>query len=57
MQIDAPGSVEYVPAAHSATMLVPLHAEPAGHRAQLVRVALVPPDVKEPSGHIEQLSA
>ena len=51
VQLDAPGSAENVPAAHSSMMLVPLHAEPAGHGAQLVRVALVPPEVKEPSGH------
>ena len=44
-------AAEYVPAAHSSMMLVPLHAEPAGHLAQFVRVALVPPDVNEPSGH------
>ena len=50
-QRDAPGSAENVPAAHSSTTLVPLHAEPAGHRAQLVRVVLVPPDVNEPGGH------
>ena len=36
---------------------MPLHSEPAGHSAQLVRVALVPPEVKEPAGHTGQLSA
>ena len=57
MQFEAPGSAEYVPAAHSLMMLVPLHAEPAGHREQLVRVVLAPPDVNEPTGQTEQLSA
>ena len=57
MQYDAPVSAENVPAAHSSTTLVPLHAEPAGHRAQLVRVALVPPEVKEPSGHTKHSAA
>ena len=57
VHFDAPGAAEYVPAAHSSTMLVPLHAEPAGHGAQLVRVALVPPEVKEPSGHTEHSAA
>ena len=57
MQFDAPGSAEYVPVAHFVMMLVPLHAEPAGHSAQFVRVTLVPPDVYEPAEHTEQLSA
>ena len=57
VQFDAPGCAEYVPAAHSSTMLVPLHAEPAGHRAQLVRVTRVPPEVKEPIGHTSQIAA
>ena len=57
VQFDAPGSAENVPAGHSSTMLVPLHAEPAGHRAQLVRAVLVPPEVKEPLGHTSQFSA
>ena len=38
-------------------ILVPLHAKPAGHSAQLVRVVLVPPDVNEPGPHTEQLTA
>ena len=41
----------YVPAAHGASMLVPLHENPSEHCSQLVRVALSPPDVKEPGGH------
>ena len=45
------------PSEHLETIAVPLHAEPAGHGAQLVRVALVPPEVNEPSGHTEQLPA
>ncbi len=56
-QFDAPGSAEYVSTAHFTMMLVPLHAEPAGHSAQFVRVALVPPDVNEPSGHGEHSDA
>ena len=55
--MEAPVSEENVPAAHSSMMLVPLHAEPAGHKAQLVRVALVPPEVKEPDGHTSQFAA
>ena len=57
MQVELPGAAENVPGRHSSTMLVPLHAEPAGHGAQLVRVALVPPEVKEPSGHTEHSAA
>ena len=57
VQFDAPGAAEYVPATHSSMMLVPLHAEPAGHKAQFVRVALVPPDVNDPSGHGEHSEA
>ena len=45
------------PLEHLETIAVPLHAEPAGHGAQLVRVALVPPEVKEPSGHTEHSGA
>ena len=45
IQLEAPASDEYVPAGHSATVLVPSHAEPAGHAAQLVRVVFVPPEV------------
>ena len=56
-QVDAPGSTENVPAAHSSMMLVPLHADPAGHRAQLVRVVFVPPEVNDPNGHVSQLDA
>ena len=58
VQLDAPGSAEKVPAAHSAIALVPLHAEPAGHSAQLVRVVLVvPPDVNEPNGQRSQTAS
>ena len=53
MQLDAPVSGEYVPEVQASTMLVPLHAEPAGHSAQLVCVIIVPPDVNEPAGQIE----
>ena len=57
VQFDAPGSAENVPAGHSWTMLVPLHAEPAGHTMQVVRVLFVPPEVNEPAGHTRQLAA
>ena len=42
---------------HVSTALVPLHADPAEHRVQLVRVVLVPPDVNEPAVHSSQLAA
>ena len=45
------------PAGQSLLMLVPLHAEPAGHSAQLVRVLLVPPEVNQPTVQISQLVA
>ena len=57
VQLDAPGSDEYVPAVHGSATLVPSHAEPAGHSVQLVRVVFVPPDVNELGGHTEQLVA
>ena len=56
-QLDAPGPAEYEPAAQGWTTLVPLHADPAGHRVQLVRVAFVPPEVNEPPVQISQLVA
>ena len=57
VQLDAPGSAENVPAAHSSMTLVPLHAEPAGPTLQAVRVVSSPPVVNEPSGHIEHAAA
>ena len=36
---------------------MPSHRDPAGHSEQLVRIVVVPPLVKKPSGHVEQLSA
>ena len=38
-------------------MLVPLHAWPAEHSVQPVRVVAVPPDVNEPRGHERQRGA
>ena len=57
VQFDAPAAGEYEPAAQGSTTLVPLHADPAGHGVQLVRVVLVPPDVYEPAPHTEQFIA
>ena len=54
VQLDAPSSAEYVPAAHGVFALVPSQCEPAGQAVQLVRVVGVPPDVNEPSGHASQ---
>ena len=45
------------PAGHSLLMLVPSHAEPAGHSEQLVRVVFVPPEVNQPAVHGSQLVA
>ena len=42
---DAPSASENVPAAHGTLTFVPLHAEPAGHLMQLMRVVEVPPVV------------
>ena len=39
------------------TTLVPLHADPAGHGVQLVRVVLVPPEVNDPLVHSWQPTA
>ena len=57
VQFDAPAAGEYEPAAQGSTTLVPLHADPAGHGVQLVRVVLVPPDVNEPPVHVSQFVA
>ena len=57
VQLDAPSSAEYVPAAHGVFALVPSQCEPAGQAVQLVRVVGVPPDVKEPAVQSEQLAA
>ena len=43
-----------VPAMHGDLMLVPSHQKPAGQGSQLVRVALFPPDVNQPAGHMVQ---
>ena len=53
---DAPAP-EYVPASQAVTMLVPSHREPAGQGSQRDRVALSPPDVTDPPGHVLQLLA
>ena len=44
-------------APQGSTALVPLHADPAGHGVQLVRVMPVPPEVNEPAGHVSQVAA
>ena len=48
---------EKVPAGHGRSTLVPSHAEPAKHSLQVVRVVLVPPEVKEPPAHVEHSAA
>ena len=57
MHSEAPAAEEYEPAAQGSTTLVPSHAEPAGHRLQLVRVVLVPPEVNQPTVQTSQLVA
>ena len=53
-QLDAPGFRENAPAGHGRRRLEPSHAEPAGQSEQVARVLFVPPDVKEPAGHVVQ---
>ena len=53
---DAPSTAN-VPASHAVGVLVPSHAEPAGHCEHNVRVRLSPPDVKKADGHELQLLA
>ena len=53
---DAPTSAD-MPATHAVCTLEPSHECPAGHGEHVVRVALSPPDVYEPGGHVLQLLA
>ena len=46
-----------MPATHGKTTRVPSQALPAGHLLQLVRVAVLPPLVKLPVGHVRHASA
>ena len=45
----------YLPAVHTALVLLPLHEWPAGHALHEARVVQLPPAVKEPAPHVLQL--
>ena len=48
---------EKYPSGQITCLLVPSHLYPSGHTSQSVRVTCVPPDVKDPSLHVEHCSA